>query len=295
MESSFLIPLLMALFIGLSVALIAGWLAQRAAEVPDEDRTYKDRPPLGMRLLWWPIHWLSHAMGPLLSVGYRQRLLGQLRVAGLDYAIAPEQFLASRIVGAGVGVVLSFALAVALQVDWSWPLAIGLAVLGYAYPALWLRDRLALRRQLTLKTLPFALDMLTLCAEAGLSLTSALKHAADKGPDGPLKEEMVRVLRDVRAGKPRAQALRQMADRMNQSAIHNWVNAMIQAESTGMDLGPVLRAQAEQRRTERFARAEKLAMEAPVKMLLPLIGFIFPCTFLILGFPIAMKFLALGL
>jgi tight adherence protein C len=69
----------------------------------------------------------------------------------------------------------------------------------------------------------------------------------------------------------------------------------VQAEQMGMSLGPILRAQAEQRRNERFARAEKLAMEAPVKLLFPLIAFIFPCTFVVLGFPIAMKFIHAGI
>ena len=101
-------------------------------------------------------------------------------------------------------------------------------------------------------------------------------------------------LRDVRAGRPRIDALRALADRMDEPSITNLVSALIQAENMGMNLGPILRAQSEQRRAERFARAEKLAMEAPVKMLFPLIAFIFPCTFVVLGFPIAMKFLHQG-
>jgi tight adherence protein C len=81
---------------------------------------------------------------------------------------------------------------------------------------------------------------------------------------------------------------------MDMPAVASFVATLIQAEATGMSLGPILRAQADQRRVERFARAEKLAMEAPVKLLFPLIFFIFPCVFLILMFPIVMKFLAAG-
>ena len=81
---------------------------------------------------------------------------------------------------------------------------------------------------------------------------------------------------------------------MNTPAIAGLVSALVQADGLGMSLGPVLRAQAEQRRAERFARAEKLAMEAPVKLLLPLIAFIFPCTFAVLAFPIAIKFMQMG-
>ena len=86
-----------------------------------------------------------------------------------------------------------------------------------------------------------------------------------------------------------------MAERLNEPSVANFTSAVIQAESMGMNLGPVLRAQADQRRSERFMRAEKLAMEAPVKMLFPLIAFIFPCTFIVLLFPIAMKLLNSGL
>ena len=86
-----------------------------------------------------------------------------------------------------------------------------------------------------------------------------------------------------------------MADRVQEPGVTNLVAAIVQAESMGMNLGPVLRAQAEQRRSERFIRAEKLAMQARVKMLFPLIAFIFPCTFIVLFFPIAMKLMNSGL
>jgi tight adherence protein C len=81
---------------------------------------------------------------------------------------------------------------------------------------------------------------------------------------------------------------------MDMPAVASFVATLIQAETTGMGLGPMLRAQADQRRTERFARAEKLAMEAPVKLLFPLLFFIFPCVFVILMFPIVVKFFAAG-
>lgn len=289
------VQILIVLLVGGSAALLAVWVSQKAAEVPAEDRTYRDRPPLGLRLIWAPIQWIAYYLGPHLSVGHRERVLGQLRLAGLDYALSPEQFVATRVVGALMCTLLVLYLAWMFGVAPSWMVLVMAAVFGYFYPAIWLKDQLKLRKQRTLKTLPFMLDMLTLCVEAGLNLTGGLQQAVAKGPEGPLRDELARVLRDVRAGKPRAAALRQLADRMNEPSIHSLVSALIQAESTGMDLGPVLRAQAEQRRAERFARAEKLAMEAPVKMLFPLIAFIFPCTFLVLGFPIAMKFMALGM
>ena len=116
----------------------------------------------------------------------------------------------------------------------------------------------------------------------------------DKGPRGPLGAELERALRDLRAGPTREQALRGIADRLAMPAVSSLVAALLVAEKQGGSLGPVLRAQAEQRRNERFMRAEKLAMEAPVKMLPPLLVFIFPCTFVVLLFPVASRFLQEG-
>lgn len=310
MTSSTLILALVALAAGLSAALVAWLIGHSMASVPREDRSYKDPPPLALRLAWWPIQWISHHLEPRLGTGKTaQALLQRLRQAGLDYALSPAQFIASRIVCGAVAALLAgwlvsgfdglprgadtpprdISLSVYLQA-----LALG-ALLGWTYPAIWLRDRIALRRRELLRMMPFFLDIITLCVEAGLNMQGAMTQAVAKGPAGLVRDEFQRVLRDIRAGKGRAEALRAMAERLNEPGIVHFTSAVIQAESMGMNLGPVLRAQAEQRRSERFLRAEKLAMEAPVKMLFPLIAFIFPCTFIVLLFPIAMKLLNSGL
>jgi tight adherence protein C len=304
-ELASLIIALFALSIGLSVALVA-WLVSRAiTEVPDEDRQYKDAPPLGFRLVWKPIQWISHFIGPLIPGRSHRASLTRLRKAGLDYSLSPAQFMASRLVG-GFMVALIFHWVLGsfessrqgtspFAVQTYLQLAVGGGLLGYFYPVIWLKDRLAARRSELMKTLPFFLDIITLCVEAGLNLQGAINQAVAKGPKGVLRDEFQRVLRDIRAGKSRAESLRAMSERLNEGSITNFVGAVIQAESMGMNLGPVLRAQADQRRSERFLRAEKLAMEAPVKMLLPLIAFIFPCTFIVLFFPIVVKFMHSGL
>jgi tight adherence protein C len=285
---------MIATMMGLSVAMVA-WLFSRAvAEVPEEDRVYKDPPPLGLRVVWWPIQWISFYFGRFVRAKSREKTMTKLRKAGLDYCLTAEQFFAARIVCAIV-VALVFWWIVA---SFHWPVGSAMlvgALFGYLYPVIWLKDQLAARRSELLKTLPFYLDIITLCVEAGLNLQGAISQAVAKGPKGALRDEFMRVLRDIRAGKPRAEALRATAVRLNETSVTSFVTAVVQAESLGMSLGPVLRAQADQRRSERFLRAEKLAMEAPVKMLFPLIAFIFPCTFIVLGFPIVMKFLALGL
>lgn len=304
-EQTTVIIALFALAIGLSVGLVVWLLSSAVTEVPAEDRQYKDPPPLGFRLMWWPIQWVSHFIGPFARGKTHRASLARLRKAGLDYSITPAQFSASQLV-CGTLLALAFywvlasfdpvrqggtafSLAAYLQV------ALLGGVLGFFYPVIWLKDRLAVRRAELMKALPFFLDIVTLCVEAGLNLQGAMHQAVAKGPKGVLRDELQRVLRDIRAGKSRAESLRAMAERLHEGSITNFVGAVIQAESMGMNLGPVLRAQADQRRSERFLRAEKLAMEAPVKMLFPLIAFIFPCTFIVLFFPIVMKFMTSGL
>ena len=167
-------------------------------------------------------------------------------------------------------------------------------MLGYFYPSLWLGDVRGRRAKAVQRTLPAYLDFITMAVDAGLNMTGALTQAMDKGPPGPLKHEFFMVVRDLRSGLPRADALRRMEARLQMGEITSFVGPVIQAERMGASLGSALRVQAEQRRIERFQRAEKAAMEAPVKLIGPLMMFIFPVTFIVLGFPIAMKFLAMG-
>ncbi|CAN5330830.1 type II secretion system F family protein [soil metagenome] len=287
------LPIVLAVALGAVGALLAWQLSSAVAEVPPEDRTWRDRAPRVFRLVWHPIQWLAYYLGTWLPIGYRQSTIQRLRLAGLDYALAPEQFVAARVIAAMLGAAVAGWMALSFNVPAA-TLAMPAGAFGYLFPSIWLRDQIQLRRRQTLKALPFFLDVITLCVEAGLNLTGAIQQAVDKGPVGPLRDELARILRDVRAGKPRTDALRTFADRMSEPAITNLVSALIQAESLGMNMGPILRAQADQRRAERFARAEKMAMEAPVKMLFPLIAFIFPCTFIVLAFPIVQKFLRMG-
>ena len=128
-----------------------------------------------------------------------------------------------------------------------------------------------------------------MATQAGLNMSSAVAQSVDKGPSSPLKVEFKKVMRDLRAGVPRAEAFRMMADRLSLQEISAFVTAIVQAEKTGASIGDALKVQADQRRIERFQRAEKLAMEAPVKLIFPLVVFIFPTTFIVIFFPIAIK------
>jgi tight adherence protein C len=175
---------------------------------------------------------------------------------------------------------------------WEWgPWAALAALAAGAAPGLWLRDLGRKRRRNIERDLPFVFDMMTLCVEAGLSVQGALQLAARSGPPGALRDALADALAEMRAGVSRTAAIKALAERSNSPLARNWAAAVAQAEALGISLGPVLRAQAAQCRGDRHARAEQLAMQAPVKMLLPLIGCIFPCTFIVLAFPIAVQLL----
>ena len=296
------ITLLAALF-GVVAGVFIMQISRVVAELPTEDRRYKDPPPLGFRLLWWPIQWCSHLLARIVSQEPSSPLPTRLRKAGLEFSLTAPQFIAGRLlwglVLAGAAVGLLALLGRGPSGDFSteryWQAAILSTLCGWGYCGIWLKDRIALRKRELQKTLPFVLDLITLCVEAGLNLQGAFNQAVEKGPHGILRDEIQRVLRDVRNGKARAEALRGMSERLQEASVTNFITAMVQAERVGMSLGPALRAQADQRRSERFLRAEKLAMEAPVKLLFPLIAFIFPCTFIVLFFPIVVQFMSMGL
>jgi len=163
------------------------------------------------------------------------------------------------------------------------------ALLGYGYPDSWLKQQARQRQNEMLKHLPFYLDVITLSVEAGSNLTGGITQAVQKNADTVLRRELGRVLRDIRSGKTRADALRDFAARADSSAIQQVVSGLIQAEKSGASLGPLLRAQSEQLRTQRFQLAEKKAMEAPVKLFAPLFGFIFPMVFVALGYVMLSK------
>ncbi len=227
-------------------------------------------------------------LGPRLSLGLRERIQRELRVAEIDDGLLPHQFLAVALslpIVVGLGALMTVG-------------TVSVALLAAAIVALlpwwWLKEAAARQRLEVLRELPTYLDMLTLSLEAGGALSVALKISTERAPETLLKRAFMRVQGDLRAGRSRVEALRALAERLDSPAVTALVAALIQADSSGGSLADVLRAQSEQRLDERFARAEKAAMEAPVKMLGPLVLCIFPCTFIVLAAPIVLRFIDLS-
>ena len=153
--------------------------------------------------------------------------------------------------------------------------------IGYLAPEFWLGRRIKARQKAILKMIPDTLDLLTISVRAGLGFDAALAKVVEKLP-GPLTDEFRRALAEVRVGKARRDALRDMVPRTNVQPLSNFVGAIIQAEQLGVSISKVLQVQSEQLRIERRQRAEEMAARAPIKMLLPLVGCIFPALFVVI-------------
>lgn len=266
------------------------WLFIGPVRRPVSDAGARPAVGWGWRLCWPWLDAVAQPCATALPWRWRDALTRWLGQAGTPAAITAPHAAALVACAAGLGASAGGVLGgLVLPAPGAWLCGIGGALAMAGWPILWIRGRVAGRRRSMARDLPFVLDMMTLCVESGLSLHGALQQAGQHGPPGPLRQELAHALADMRTGVSRAQALKALADRCAIPAVRSWVAALNQADSLGMSLGGVLRGHAAQCRTDRYQRAEKLAMEAPVKMLLPLIGCIFPCTFIVLAFPIAVQ------
>jgi tight adherence protein C len=154
-------------------------------------------------------------------------------------------------------------------------------LLGFLLPGMWLSGKIRRRQQEIIKAMPDALDLLTICVEAGLGFDAAMAKVAEKW-DNELSRAFGRVIQEIRLGKPRREALREMDRTTGVPDITSFVAAVIQADQLGVSMAKVMRIQSEQMRIRRRQRAEEKAHQAPVKMLFPLVFLIFPAIYVVL-------------
>ena len=173
-------------------------------------------------------------------------------------------------------------------------LAGGAALVGFIYPQLWLGSKIRSRQGAILRALPDALDLLTICVEAGLGFDSAMSKVNEKWDD-PLSQEFGRVIRDIQLGKARKDALRDMSNRMDVPDVTSFVAAIVQTEQLGVSISKVLRIQSDQMRMKRRQRAEERAHQAPVKMLFPMVFLIFPSIYIVLLGPAVLQVMDSGI
>ncbi len=216
----------------------------------------------------------------------------KLELAGNPGRIDPTMFLALRfIVGAVFGAILFLVFGLMPQ---KWPLGrellilMAFMVLGFFFPELWISSLITRRQKEVRKAMPDALDLLTICVEAGLGFDAAMAKVSEKW-ENELSLAFGRAIREVQLGKIRREALRDMADRLGLPEMTSFVAAVIQSEQLGVSMAKVLRIQSDQMRVKRRQYAEEEAHKAPIKMLIPMALLIFPSLMIVLLTPAALR------
>jgi tight adherence protein C len=241
---------------------------------------------------------LSSSVSRVTSTSFSERTEKRLALAGNPGDLRVADWLGIKAIGTIVGAILFFFLfAVVGFMSLPFPIAILMtavgALFGYTAPEFWLGGRVKKRQHAILLMIPDALDLLTISVRAGLGFDAALGKVVEKLP-GPLSDEFRRALAEVRVGKQRREALRDIVARTEVGPLTNFIGAIIQAEQLGVSISKVLQVQSEQLRIERRQRAEEQAAKAPIKMLFPLVGCIFPSLFIVILGP-ALILIALNL
>ncbi len=206
-----------------------------------------------------------------------------LEMAGHPYNWGPTEFFGFRALASVILGVFAFLLMSVAGQPFSKRI-IGTAVavgLGYLLPALWLSGKIHRRQDEIIKALPDALDLLTICVEAGLGFDAAMLKVAEKW-ENELSRAFGRVNQEIRLGKLRREALREMEYNAGLPDVTSFVAAIIQADQLGVSMAKVMRIQSEQMRIKRRQRAEEKAHQAPIKMLFPMVFLIFPSIYIVL-------------
>lgn len=219
----------------------------------------------------------------LAQAGYPGGLTVQefLVIQNLFLVIAPSVMLA-------VGIVAKW------QVDQLILAGLFGLIVGILAPKMYLQRKIAERMHAITKQLPDVLDLLTVAVEAGLGFDAACDKVVEK-MKGPIPDELSLTLKHIRMGLSRKEAFREMAERVDHPDLSAFISALIQADQLGVSIGQVLRIQSEQLREKRRQRAEEEAAKAPVKMMIPLVFFIFPNVGIIIGAPAVFQILEAGL
>jgi tight adherence protein C len=247
-------------------------LQELELQQPFFDRTIR---PLAARL--------SGAVARITSSSFSERTEKRLAQAGSPGDMKVSDWLGIKAIGLGVGAGVLFILFGVLGGNLTQGLLLGLvgAGIGYLGPEFWLGGRVKKRQKAIILQIPDALDLLTISVRAGLGFDAALGKVVEK-MKGPLVDEFRRALAEVRVGKARREALRDIVPRTEVQPLTNFIGAIIQAEQLGVSISKVLQVQSEQLRIERRQRAEEQAAQAPIKMLFPLVGCIFPSLFAVI-------------
>ena len=289
----------------LALVLIAVGARMPTKQVTIDERlaTFAERPPaleelelerpFSERVLQPIFRSVTRRLARFTPRANREKIKQLLLEAGSPNNLGPTEFMGLRVVMGlllgGTAMLIVFFTGSSLQ-----PISVlglpipgillfpaPLAYMGYQFPGFWLKSKISKRKKEIQKTLPDAIDLLTISVEAGLGFDQALMRVAEKW-DNALSQEFGRMLQEVRIGKPRREAMREVSNRCNVEDLQVFISSMIQADQLGVSITTVLRVQSQQMRVRRRQRAEEQAQKAPIKMIFAMVFLIFPAMYVII-------------
>ena len=237
--------------------------------------------------------WSDRVLRPMLRRLYRmgryltparniKQLQHTLIVAGLPGNMTVTDFLGLRFLAGALVGLGAFLFALTRQpTGMALLISAGAFVVGMYIPNIWLRGKAQKRQKEMQQALPDALDMMTICVDAGLGFEAAMQKVAFQSKSA-LAIELRRVISETRVGVPRSDAMRHLADRTDVSEVSSFVGVLIQADQLGIAIANVLATQSVQMRIRRRQRAQEAAGKAPIKMMIPMVLFIFPALFMVI-------------
>ena len=247
-------------------------------------------PPFGERILE-PLRRRALRIGRRLTgADSSERIRHKLDLAGNPPGWTVDRVVSAKVLCTFVAFAVALAISLVLGVSPTMRialLAIG-AGIGWFGPNLYLYQRTYERTELMQRELPDSIDLLTICVESGLGFDAAIQQVA-RSTDGPLADELNRMLHEMQIGMGRGDALRALSERSNVADVRSFVGAMAQADAFGIPVAQVLRTQSHEMRVRRRQRAEQRAQQVPVKITVPLIFCILPCLFIAVMGPAAIS------
>lgn len=258
----------------------------RRLDALKKDRVYSQyelevSKPFLQRIVASCIKWSSELALRFSSATTGDKLKRKLQAAGNPLGFDFAEFMGFKVL---VILFLSlFGVLLSLNKGLGQIVKTGLAfgIMGYLIPEVWLNSKVRTRKSEIQQELPDVLDLLTVSVEAGLGFDSAISKVVEKSK-GALAQEFSRLLQEIRVGRPRREALRELSDRLQVEDFSTFAATLIQADQLGVSIGKILRIQSDTMRTKRRQRAEEAAMKAPVKILIPMVFFIFPVLLIVL-------------
>jgi tight adherence protein C len=284
--------------IGLAVFLIAKTIFQDEetfqAQEKLEDTKEKDEIAKHGVVLRYSRPFFKRYFSPIVSgmknrKTFKEKYRRSLASAGLTNILTPEDFFAFKLFLIIGFPILFVVLRAFLEADWDLMLIPVVAVLGFFYPDFWIKGKIEQRQKQIIMAMPFSVDMLALSVEAGLDFVAAMAKVIEKAKTNPLTEEFETVIREIKIGASRAEALRNLAWRVDLIQISSFCATLIAADSVGASIGPILKSLALEIRQKKSSEVEKAGATAATKILFPMMFLIIPSVLMVVFAPIVLE------